>query len=99
MLFIACRSRGIRFIVALQSLSQLEDNYSKSKSNIIKDACQMTMFSYAAPTAYETARSFSQTLGTYTTQSESVFCIMEIYVIKKFPLNDMIPCYFAAEVI
>ena len=72
MLFTACRSRGIRFIVALQSLSQLEDNYSKSKSNIIKDACQMTMFSYVAPTAYETARSFSQALGTYTTQSGSV---------------------------
>lgn len=68
----AARSRGIRFMTALQSLGQLEERYSSAQSKTIRQAFQMTMFSYQSPNAIETAREFSNVLGTYTTTSGSV---------------------------
>ncbi|MFT9057404.1 MAG: type IV secretory system conjugative DNA transfer family protein, partial [Ethanoligenens sp.] len=51
----AARSRGIRFLTALQSLGQLEDKYSQAQAKIIRQAFQMTMFSYQSPNALDTA--------------------------------------------
>ena len=68
----AARSRGIRFTVALQSLGQLEDKYSQAQAKIIRQAFQMTMFSYQSPNALDTAKEFSKVLGNYTTQGGSV---------------------------
>jgi type IV secretion system protein VirD4 len=68
----AARSRGIRFMTALQSLGQLEERYSQAQAKTIRQAFQMTLFSYQSPNAIETAREFSNVLGTYTTTSGSV---------------------------
>lgn len=68
----AARSRGIRFVTALQSLGQLEDKYSKAQAKIIRQAFQMTFFSYQSPNALETAQEFSKVLGNYTTLGGSV---------------------------
>jgi type IV secretion system protein VirD4 len=72
MLFTAARSRGIRLMIALQSLGQLEERYSKAKSKTIKESCQITVFSYISPNGVDTATEFSKALGNYTTQSGSV---------------------------
>ncbi len=69
--FTAARSRGIRLIIALQSLAQLEERYGKATAKIIRDATQMTVFSYTSPTAEDTARELSHALGKYTTVSGS----------------------------
>ncbi len=69
--FTAARSRGIRLIIALQSLAQLEERYGRSVAKIIRDATQMTMFSFVAPTATETAQELSRALGKFTTQAGS----------------------------
>lgn len=71
-LFTAVRSRGIRFMVALQSYAQLEKHYSHEMAKIIRDACQMTMFTYVSPSSRETADDLSHTLGNQTVQSGSV---------------------------
>lgn len=71
-LFTAVRSRGIRFLIALQSYAQLEKNYSRTTAKTIRDACQMTMFSYMSPSERETAKELSETLGNQTVQSGSV---------------------------
>ncbi len=69
--FTAARSRGIRLVIALQSLAQLNERYGRDIAKIIRDATQMTMFSYTAPTAEDTARELSHSLGKYTTISGS----------------------------
>lgn len=71
-LITAARSRGIRFTIALQSLCQLEDKYSQARAKIIRQAFQMTLFSYQSPNALETAKEFSKVLGNYTTHGGSV---------------------------
>ncbi|WRS28972.1 type IV secretory system conjugative DNA transfer family protein (plasmid) [Oscillospiraceae bacterium MB08-C2-2] len=71
-LFTAARSRGIRSLVALQSLSQMEQRYSKTKAQIIKDSCQVVMFTFVAPAARPTAEEFSKALGDQTVQSGSI---------------------------
>lgn len=68
----AARSRGIRFMIALQSLGQLNERYSDAQAKTIRQAFQMTMFSYQSPNAIETAQEFSNVLGSYTTTSGSV---------------------------
>lgn len=69
--FTAARSRGIRLIIALQSLAQLEERYGRSAAKIIRDATQMVMFSHVAPTATETAEELSKSLDKFTTQAGS----------------------------
>ena len=71
-LFTAARSCNIRLIIALQSLAQLENRYSRNAAQIIREACQMTMFSYTTPTAFDTAKELSGALGKYTTVTGSV---------------------------
>ena len=71
-LFTAVRSRGIRFLIALQSYAQLEKSYSREMAKIIRDACQMTMFSFVSPSSRETAEELSLTLDTQTVQSGSI---------------------------
>jgi type IV secretion system protein VirD4 len=71
-LITAARSRGIRFLAALQSLDQLDEKYSPAQAKTIRKAFQMTLFSYQSPNAIDTAREFSEVLGTYTTTSGSV---------------------------
>ena len=66
------RSRGIRFLIALQSYAQLEKSYSREMAKIIRDACQMTMFSFVSPSSRETAEELSLTLDTQTVQSGSI---------------------------
>lgn len=68
----AARSRGIRFLIALQSISQLENKYSQKMSEIILDSVQSTMFTYVSPMAYKTAEQFSKILGNQTVKSGSV---------------------------
>jgi type IV secretion system protein VirD4 len=68
----AARSRGLRFMIALQSLSQLDNRYSPAQSKIIRQALQMTLFSFQSPNALDTAKEYSKVLGNYTTQSGSV---------------------------
>jgi type IV secretion system protein VirD4 len=71
-LLTAARSRGIRFMTALQSLGQLENKYSPSQAKTIRQAFQETLFSYQSPNAVDTAKEFSAALGSYTTQTGSV---------------------------
>lgn len=70
-LFSAIRSRGGRILCALQSYAQLLDNYSKDKADIIRDTCQMLMFSFVAPSSEGTATSLSKMLGNETVMSGS----------------------------
>lgn len=72
MLVTAARSRGIRFMCALQSLGQLEEKYSPAQAKTIRDAFQMTMFGHQSPNANDTAKHFSEVMGQFTTQSGSV---------------------------
>ena len=71
-LFTAVRSRGIRFMIALQSYAQLEKNYDSKMAKILRDACQITMFSYMSPSSRSTAEELSKTLDTMTVQSGSI---------------------------
>ena len=70
--FAAARSCGIRIIPALQSLAQLENKYSRNAARVIRETCQMTMFSFVAPLASDTAKALSEALGNYTVQSGSI---------------------------
>lgn len=65
-LFSAVRSRNGRVLVALQSLSQLLDKYNRDQADIIRDTCQMLMFTYLAPAAESTATTLSKMLGNET---------------------------------
>lgn len=71
-LFTAARSRGIRFLYSLQSFSQLEKSYNKTYKEIILDSSQIFMFTFVAPTAYDTAKRLSDILGTQTVLSGTV---------------------------
>ncbi|MEG0764024.1 MAG: type IV secretory system conjugative DNA transfer family protein, partial [Oscillospiraceae bacterium] len=71
-LLTAARSRQIRFLLALQSKSQLEKNYTAKMSEIVLDAAQCLMFTYVSPTAKDTARMFSDMLGQQTIKTGSV---------------------------
>lgn len=71
-LFTAVCSRGIRFLIALQSYAQLEKSYSSTMAKIIRDACQMTMFTYVSPSSRGTAEELSKTLGNRTIKAGSV---------------------------
>lgn len=70
-LFTAARSRGIRFLYSLQSFSQLKKSYNKTYEEIILDSSQILMFTFVAPTAYETAKRLSDILGSQTVLSGS----------------------------
>lgn len=70
-LFTAARSRGIRFLYSLQSFSQLKKSYNKTYEEIILDSSQILMFTFVAPTAYETAKKLSDILGSQTVLSGS----------------------------
>ncbi|MEG1448349.1 MAG: type IV secretory system conjugative DNA transfer family protein [Oscillospiraceae bacterium] len=71
-LFSAARSRGIRFLIALQSYAQLEKHYSKQMAEIILDSTQITIFTYVSPNARETAERFSKMLDNQTIKTGSV---------------------------
>ncbi len=70
-LITAARSRGIRFILSLQSLSQLSKVYGREISEIIKDAVQMLMFSRVSPSSETTAVTLAKLLGNRTVLSAS----------------------------
>jgi len=59
-------------MIALQSYAQLEKNYDSKMAKILRDACQITMFSYMSPSSRSTAEELSKTLDTMTVQSGSI---------------------------
>ena len=67
-LFSAGRSRRLTLVPIIQSLAQLEKNYSKEGSEIIQDNVQDTIFGGFAPNS-QTADVLSKALGSYTVQS------------------------------
>ena len=69
-LLTAARSRGIRFLLSLQSFFQLEKNYSQRSAKILRGACQLKMYTYLADE--EEAKALSEALGDMTVQSGSV---------------------------
>lgn len=71
-LFTAARSRGIRFLYSLQSFAQFEKSYNKTYKEIILDSSQILMFTFVAPTAYDTAKRLSDILGSKTVLSGTV---------------------------
>lgn len=71
-LFTAARSRGIRFLYSLQSFSQLKKSYNKTYEEIILDSSQILMFTFVAPTAYDTAKRLSDILGSQTVLSGTI---------------------------
>ncbi|MEG1631860.1 MAG: type IV secretory system conjugative DNA transfer family protein [Hydrogenoanaerobacterium sp.] len=71
-LFSATRSAGIRIMPALQSLGQLQKSYNANTAKIIRETCQITVTTYVAPQAYDTAKEISQSLGNRTVQGGSV---------------------------
>lgn len=71
LMFSASRSRKVSIVAILQSLAQLERNYGKEGSAIIIDNCQDTIMGGFAPNS-ESARIFSENLGTKTVMSGSV---------------------------
>ncbi|MGN0114399.1 MAG: type IV secretory system conjugative DNA transfer family protein [Acutalibacteraceae bacterium] len=68
----AARSRGIRILLTLQSLSQFELHYSREEAKVIREALQMMAFAAPAPQAVETAKMLSQALDDYTAKSGSI---------------------------
>lgn len=70
----AYRSRGGRFISAIQDFAQLQKHYSKDKAEIIKGTNQTLITSFVAPSALNTAETISKILGNETilTGSSSV---------------------------
>lgn len=71
-LFSAARSAGIRIMPTLQSLAQLQKSYNQNTAKIIRETCQMTLTTYVAPMARETAEEISKVLGNRTVQSGSI---------------------------
>lgn len=71
-IFTAFRSRKGRFLIALQSYAQLEETYGKSKAKIIKEACQILMFTGISPNSRETLNELSEVLNKQTVQSGGV---------------------------
>lgn len=78
-LFTAARSRGIRFLYSIQSFSQLKKSYNKTFEEIILDSSQILMFTYVAPTAYDTAKRLSDILGSKTVLSGTIARRTRIY--------------------
>lgn len=70
-LFSAGRSRRLTLVPIIQSLAQLEKNYGKEGSEIIRDNCQDTIFGSFAPGS-QTAEVLSKALGSRTVQVGSV---------------------------
>ena len=62
----AYRSRGGRFISAIQDFAQLQKHYSKDKADIIKGTNQTLITSFVAPSALNTAEAISKILGNET---------------------------------
>ena len=71
MMFSASRSRRLSIVPIIQSLAQLEKNYSKEGAEIIVDNTQLTIFGGFAPNS-ETAQVMSKSLGSRTALSGSV---------------------------
>lgn len=71
MMFSASRSRRISIVAIIQSLAQLEKNYSKEGAEIIADNCQITLFGGFAPNSH-TAEAMSKNLGNKTVMSGNV---------------------------
>ena len=71
MMFSASRSRRLSIVPIIQSLAQLEKNYSKEGAEIIVDNTQLTIFGGFAPNS-ETAGAMSKSLGSRTVLSGSV---------------------------
>lgn len=71
MMFSAARSRNIFFVPIVQGSIQLEKNYKREGAKIIKDNCQLQMFTGIAPTS-DDADLFSKHLGTYTAKGGSI---------------------------
>ncbi len=71
MMFSASRSRRLSIVPIIQSLAQLEKNYSKEGAEIIVDNTQLTIFGGFAPNS-ETAGAMSKSLGSRTVFSGSV---------------------------
>jgi len=67
----AGRSRRLTLVPIIQSLAQLEKNYSKEGAEIIVDNCQSTIFGGFAPNS-QTAEVLSKALGSRTVLSGSV---------------------------
>ena len=67
-LFSAGRSRKLTLVPIIQSLAQLEKNYSKEGAEIIQDNCQDTIFGGFAPNS-QTAEVLSKALGNRTVLS------------------------------
>lgn len=70
----AYRSRGGRFLIAIQDLAQLHKHYSRDKADIIKGTNQTLITSFVAPAALQTAETLSKIMGNETilTGSSSV---------------------------
>lgn len=64
------RSRGIYFILCVQSYSQLYQNYGNDEGKIIKDNCPIQV--YVASEDTTTNKEFSELLGNKTIQEENV---------------------------
>lgn len=71
MMFSASRSRRLSIVPIIQSLAQLEKNYSKEGAEIIVDNTQLTIFGGFVPNS-ETAGAMSKSLGSRTVLSGSV---------------------------
>lgn len=71
MMYSASRSRKLSLVSIIQSFQQLEKNYGKEGSSIIKDNCQITIAGGFAPTS-ETADIISGALGARTVLTGSV---------------------------
>ena len=71
MMFSAARSRRIFFVPIVQGSIQLDKNYGKEGGAIIRDNCQLQMFTAISPTS-DDANAFSKTLGNYTVQTGSI---------------------------
>ncbi len=71
MMFSASRSRRISFVPIIQSLAQLEKNYGREGSAIIRDNCQIAIYGGFAPNS-EAAEVLSKTLGERTVQTGSI---------------------------
>ena len=68
--FNAWRSRGIRFLIALQSEKQLEMVYGRTRAGVIREAIQIRM--YAHLSSGESAQNLERELGKYTVATASV---------------------------
>jgi type IV secretion system protein VirD4 len=63
------RGYNMRFLLAIQSIGQLEDNYSPSIARTILEDCRVKMFLQTGDPL--TARYFSEILGNYTIETDN----------------------------